>query len=115
MIDVWRKGRNAEKQLCEILSQHFNRPFKRVPYSGAMKSAYKDKELSPEQLDPLVGDIQAPDGMKMVIETKSRARENFSWNTLLSGNYAQLNNWIDQVKNDADDKVLAIVLQDGLG
>lgn len=93
------KGSTWERDICKILSEHFDGSFTRTNCSGALiggKNAFRKEIFSNGQIKASKGDIIPPDFLpKLVIEAKSY--KEFSFNQLITaGSYSLLDTWISQ-------------------
>lgn len=99
-----QKGKRGERALCMMLGEIFGGSFIRTPNSGAFiggKFATRMTQLSPDQVRHRKGDIVPPDDLpRLVIESKNY--ETFSFNALMDGNVAKLDEWIAQVVTTVD-------------
>jgi len=96
-----KKGNRVELDLSKILSERFNRTFKRVPMSGAFGTFNRNSNLREDAMEILSGDIICPENFKFSIECKGRKDFNF-WDLLNEDTKnLEINEWIFQVENDA--------------
>ena len=101
-----RKGNSGEKEFCKYMIKIFGGSWIRVPNSGAMlgkSNNIRAKTLSKSQLLNQSNDIVPPDEYShCAVECKFY--KDFSFNMLMDPKgYAQLNEWIDQVKESGID------------
>lgn len=66
-INSKKKGNNAELKICKILTEHFHKPFNRVPSSGAFGLTHS---LENNAANIMAGDIICPENFKYIIECK---------------------------------------------
>lgn len=100
------KGNSAERELCKFMIKKFGGSWVRVPNSGGMVGGLRNvraKSLSKSQLLNQSNDIVPPDEYPhCALECKFY--KDFSFNLLMDPKgYAQLNEWIDQVKESGID------------
>lgn len=90
-----------ENELAKILSERFNKIFKRAPQSGAWGTSNRVSGVREDALEILSGDLIVPKNFKFSVESKSRQDFNF-WN-MLSEDTKELDidSWLFQVENDA--------------
>lgn len=97
-----RKGDRGERELVKLLEKRFGKgKFKRTPSSGAYVGGGNreiSEDLPWEAKITLVSDIITPVNFKFVLEHKFYALASF-WD--LFNEKAELNKWLEQVKNDA--------------
>jgi len=96
------KGKNFERQLCEILSQHFGEGFKRTPYSGSIfgkTNISRSVGMSEGVINTLTGDLMTPDGFPFSVECK--AYQDLEFHRLLTGNCTKVDSWTTQATQDA--------------
>lgn len=101
-INSKSKGNRVENQLAKILSERFNRTFKRAPMSGAWGTANRASGVREDALEVLSGDLMVPKDFRFSVESKSRAEFNF-WDMLNEDvRELDIDSWLFQAKNDAD-------------
>lgn len=99
------KGKNAERELCRLLSEIFSGSFVRVPHSGSIvggKNVHRRQTLSKTQDRSFRGDIIPPDHLpRLIIESK--AYKGFRFHQLLQpGACPLLDEWIKQTLDVVD-------------
>lgn len=101
-INAKQKGSRVENQLAKILSERFNRTFKRAPMSGAWGTANRTSGIREDALEVLSGDLMVPKDFKFSVESKSRAEFNF-WDFLNEDTKElDIDSWLFQAENDAN-------------
>ena len=101
------KGKAYEREVAKLLSNVFKENFERVPNSGAFtggKNASRRERLDTEQEKMFVGDIIPPSSWDIVIECKNHKRSSEEIINILKGSSTLLNNWIKEVRYDANGK-----------
>ncbi len=100
-----QKGNSWEREICSFLGSTLGGNFMRVPNSGAFlggKNSFRKSFLSEGQQRAAKGDIIPPDELsKLNIEAKNYA--DIAFHQIINGNCKQLDNWIDQTEEPADD------------
>lgn len=100
-INSKAKGNRNELEVAKILSERFNRVFKRAPQSGAWGTSNKESGVRDDALEILSGDLICPKDFKFAVEVKSRTEWNF-WDMLNeSTQHLEINDWLFQVEEDA--------------
>lgn len=100
-INSKKKGNRIELEFSKILSERFNKIFKRVPMSGAFGTRNRNSNIREDAQEILSGDIICPKNFKFSIECKSRIDFNF-WDMLNEDTkHLDINDWIWQAENDA--------------
>jgi hypothetical protein len=95
------KGNRVELEFAKIFSKRFDKPFKRVPQSGAFSTINKNEGLDESVLNTLSGDIIPPENFKFSIEVKSRKDFNF-WDLLNNDTENEIDNWLEQAQEEAE-------------
>ncbi len=99
------KGNSWERSLCEILSSVFGGSWLRVPSSGAFTggmNVYRKDTMSAKQIGAFRGDIIPDDSMtNSVWECKSY--KDFGFHMLVKEENKQLDGWIQQTVESADE------------
>lgn len=92
------KGKSAERELCDILTEIFGAKFIRNITSGAYmggKNIERKEVLDEYRTQMVVGDVIPPENLsKMIIECKNH--NDFSVSSVFFGKYAKLEKWIEQ-------------------
>lgn len=92
------KGKRSERELSAILTEIFGKTFIRVPNSGSFiggKNAKRKNSLDKSQEKLMKGDIIPPEGLEhLVFECKNH--KDIKLDSILSGNNAKINSWINQ-------------------
>ena len=101
------KGKTYERDVANFLTEMYQESFTRVPHSGAYiggQNFVRIDNLSEGQTRGFKGDIIPPDSFPLlVIEAKHYGE--FRWNHLALGqNVKQLDDWIQQAIDSAEDK-----------
>jgi len=100
-INSKQKGSRTELDLAKILSERFNREFKRVPMSGAWSTYNKNSNIREDAIEILAGDIMCPKDFKFSIESKARQDFNF-WDLINEDTlHLEIDDWIYQAEQDA--------------
>ena len=102
-INSKNKGSRVELEVVKILEKRFGKgKFRKVPSSGALVGG-KNKEMSENldisQKDTLASDIICPPNFSFSVEVKGRKEASF-WD--LFNKKAELNDWLNQVYEDAE-------------
>jgi Holliday junction resolvase len=102
------KGKNFERQVCDIFAKVYNVNFQRVPNSGAYTGGLNVKRyegLTPEQKLLADGDIIVPSFLShLSIECKSY--KDFPFHSLYTQQSRQLDEWIKQASSTKKSKWL---------
>lgn len=102
------KGKNFERQVCEIFAKVYNVNFQRVPNSGAYTGGLNVKRyegLTPEQKLLADGDIIVPSFLShLSIECKSY--KDFPFHSLFGKQCRLLDEWIKQASSTKKSKWL---------
>lgn len=100
-INSKKKGNRIELDLARILSERFNRKFKRAPMSGAWGTFNRGQDIREDAMEILSGDLICPKDFKFAVESKSRSDFNF-WDMLnKETQHLEIDDWIWQVEEDA--------------
>lgn len=100
-INSKSKGNRVELELSKILTERFNKEFKRVPMSGGWATYNKNSNIREDALEILAGDIMCPPEFKFSIESKGRQDFNF-WNLLNEDTiHLEIDDWIYQAEQDS--------------
>jgi len=100
-INSKAKGNRNENYFAKILTERFNKEFKRVPQSGAWGTRNRSFNVNEDAKDILSGDLICPKDFRFSIECKSRENFNF-WDMLNEDTrHLEINDWVIQVENDA--------------
>lgn len=106
------KGNSWEREICAFLGTTLGGNFMRVPNSGAYmggKNVFRKATMSDVQQRAAKGDIIPPDDLpKLNIEAKNYAEITF--HHILDGVCKQLNTWIDQTEEPADDDDISFTI-----
>lgn len=104
------KGSGFEREVCKFLTEHYGETFTRVPNSGAFiggKNSNRKEFLHEGQIRSFKGDIIPGQSFpKLNVECKNYA--DFSFHLLLTES-TQLENWLEQLIDVADDGDLNIL------
>jgi len=98
-----QKGNGFERLISNQLSEHFSDDFRRTPQSGAITGGLNRKKaenLREDAKDILSSDIIAPAWFPFLIECKAYADEP-KFHQIINGESKKLDEWIEQVDNDA--------------
>lgn len=98
------KGKRFERDVAKFLTDTFNKPFMRVPNSGAFtggKNQSRIQTMSETQVKSQRGDIIAPDEYNFIVECKNHRDFSTGFAGILLGNNKKLNGWLDEVYKDA--------------
>lgn len=105
------KGNTFEREVANFLSKLYSDSFIRAPHSGAYiggKNQTRKTFLSENQTKTYKGDIVPPDSWtKFNSEAKSYA--DFPFHQVLSGSCKQLDSWLQQLMDVAEDDDLNIL------
>lgn len=95
-----RKGKRGELNLAKLLTEHFGKPFARIPQSGAR---FPQVELPEHVKQAYVGDLVTPPGFRYAIEVKHGYPE-IDFNLMVGKNHrsALLDGMLEQAARDAD-------------
>lgn len=109
------KGKRFEREVAQYFTETFNKPFQRVPNSGAFtggKNQNRLKALSNTQIKLHRGDIIAPDEYNIVIECKNYHKKNFTGGFvgLMQSYSSKFEDWLDEVRADADNTRIPYIL-----
>ena len=100
-----QKGNAWEREITKFLGDTLGGNFMRVPNSGAYmggKNSFRKSFLSDGQQRAAKGDIIPPDEFpKLNIEAKNY--KDIAFHQLINGSCKQLDTWIDQTEEPADD------------
>jgi hypothetical protein len=106
------KGNSWEREICVFLGETLGGNFQRVPNSGAYmggKNVFRKDFLSTGQQRAAKGDIIPPDDLpRLNIEAKNYA--DIAFHQIIDGNCKQLDIWIDQTEEPADDHDFSITI-----
>lgn len=94
-----RKGKRGELGLTKVLAARFNKPFTRVPQSGAYMN--QRKAVSEHVKDAYVGDIVTPPGFRFTIEVKHGYTEIDLHNVIGHGGNKTIDGFLQQASRDA--------------
>jgi len=101
-INAKAKGNRVENELAKILSERFNRTFKRAPMSGAWGTSNRNSGIREDALEILSGDLMVPKDFVFSVESKSRQDFNF-WDFLNEDiKELDIDSWLFQAENDAE-------------
>lgn len=107
-----QKGTGWELEICKFLGSTLGGNFQRVPNSGAFlgkSNSHRKSFMSVTQVRAGKGDIIPPDHLpKLNIEAKNYADISFS--QIINGNCKQLDNWIEQTEQPADDSDISFTI-----
>ena len=95
-----KKGNRVELQFAKVLTERFNKPFKRVPASGAHGTRLAESDVRQDAKEILTGDLICPKGFRFSVEVKSRADFNF-WDLINADTKNEIDEWIEQAEGDA--------------
>lgn len=98
-INGKKKGNRNELFFAKELTKRFNKKFTRVPMSGGFSTYNKGSGAKQSAMEDLSGDIIPPEGFRFSIEVKSRKDFNF-WD-LLNDNNNEIDEWIEQIEEEA--------------
>jgi hypothetical protein len=93
------KGSTFEREISKFLSELYGKSFVRVVNSGAFvggKNVIRRDSLSEHQIKSHKGDITPPDDWQN-FNAEAKSYSDFSWHLLLSGEYKQLDDWLNQL------------------
>lgn len=96
-----QKGNRVENEFAKAFTERFDKPFKRVPQSGAFSTINKNEGLDESVLNTLSGDLIPPAGFRFSIEIKSRQDFNF-WDLLANDTENEIDQWIEQAKDEGE-------------
>ncbi|HUS48912.1 MAG TPA: hypothetical protein VMZ91_02000 [Candidatus Paceibacterota bacterium] len=100
-INSKKKGNRVELEFSKVLSDRFNKTFKRVPMSGAWGTTNRDTDIREDAKEVLSGDLICPSNFRFSVECKSRADFNF-WDILNEDTkHLEIDDWIWQAEQDA--------------
>lgn len=105
------KGNSWEREVATFLTDLYGEPFVRVPNSGAFiggKNSHRKTALSTEQIRGFKGDIiPGPSFKNLNLECKFYA--DFPFHQVVQGSCKQLDGWIDQILQSADETDINIL------
>jgi Holliday junction resolvase len=106
------KGNLWEREICGFLGETLGGNFMRVPNSGAYmggKNVFRKATMSDVQQRAAKGDIIPPDDLPLLnIEAKNYA--DIAFHQIIDGNCKQLDTWIDQTEEPADDHDISFTI-----
>jgi hypothetical protein len=105
------KGSAWEREISTFLSSLYGASFCRVPNSGAYiggSNVHRKKTLSENQTKGFKGDIIPPDSW-CSFNAEAKSYKEFPYHQLLSGSCKQLDTWLDQLMDVADEHDLNIL------
>lgn len=107
------KGKRFERDVAKFLSDTFNKPFMRVPNSGAFTGGtnqHRIAQLDSTQVKVQRGDIVAPDDFNFVIECKNHRNFSTGFAGILNGANKVLDGWLDEVYKDSNNAQIPYAL-----
>ena len=109
-INSKKKGNRVEREIAQTLTERFNKPFKRVPMSGAWGTNNQQEDIRQDAMEILSGDLIVPKDFKFSIEVKSRKSFNF-FDFFNKG--SELHEWMEQCLEDAkkSDKLPMLIVK----
>lgn len=105
------KGNAYEREVAKFLSETYKESFIRAPHSGAYIGGTNSKRkdtMSQNQISTMKSDIVAPDNWHNV-SLECKFYKDFSFDSLFTGNNTQLDGWIKQVEDAADENDMKII------
>lgn len=99
------KGKRYERDIAKFLTDTFNKPFMRVPNSGAFtggKNQTRIANMSAGQVKGQRGDIIAPDEYNFILECKNHRNFSTGFVGIMKSSNAKLDGWLDEVYKDAE-------------
>lgn len=100
------KGKRFEREIANYLTDLFGiGDFVRTHSSGAFtggSNAHRKDTLTDGQTRVFLGDIIAPDSIRLVVECKNHAEFASGFHGILAGENKKLNGWITEVYNDSN-------------
>lgn len=93
------KGKNAERNLCKLLSRRFGKHFERSLGSGAR--IHQVKGMSESAKNVFMGDISCPDGFKWVLESKCGYEDKIDFHSIWQNGNKTIDSFINQVTGDS--------------
>lgn len=106
------KGKSWERDVANDLTEMYGETFIRVPHSGAYiggKNTIRKAHLGESQIKSMKGDITPPESWtKFNCECKSYA--DFPFHQTVQGDCRQLEAWLDQLTDVADQDDLNILI-----
>lgn len=106
------KGKTWEREVANDLTEMYGETFIRVPHSGAYiggKNTFRKSHLGEAQIRSMKGDITPPETWtKFNCECKSYA--DFPFHQTLQGECKQLEAWLDQLMEVADEEDFNILI-----
>ncbi len=100
------KGNRFEREIAKFLTEQFNKPFERVPNSGAFtggKNDFRKEKLDRNQTALFLGDIIPPSDMNLVIECKNYEKITGGLFSIFEGNSKNIEKWLTELRHDASD------------
>ena len=106
------KGSTWEREISQNLSKLYNENFRRVPTSGAFvggKNSSRKASMGSNQIQATKGDIIPPDTWKYW-NCEAKNYNELPFHQLVTGKCNQIDTWISQVFDAADQDDLNIIL-----
>lgn len=105
------KGNSFEREVSTFLSKLYNESFIKVPFSGAFiggSNNHRKDVLSENQTKSFKGDIIPPDSWN-AFNAEAKSYADFPFHQVIAGSCKQLNTWIGQLMEVADESDLNVL------